>query len=233
MNYGNIITQYYAGMTTILKFFILYILSKWYGIFFGFPFLYLYFRIYKIIINKKYNLLSLSLKDQYLILKSIFSGKINIKEINLDKNSQKEDIIKIIKEFINNNYIFKRILIYKWYNYYWRQLNEKEIEKNIKINIDNNIDNELNKKFNLIKEPFYKLFLIKNENDYKIIIKYNFIMNEKYVNLLNNYINEKNIKGSKKQKHNKFIALFMDFITYPIQLIFELLIIIFLSNKNI
>ena len=231
MKYGNIIKQYYAGMTIILKFFILYILSKWYGIFFGFPFLYLYFRIYKIIINKKYNLLSLSLKDQYLILKSIFSGKINIKEINLDKNSQKEDIIKIIKEFINNNYIFKRILVYKWNNYYWRQLNEKEIEKNIKI--DNNIDNELNKKFNLIKEPFYKLFLIKNENDYKIIIKYNFIMNEKYVNLLNNYINEKNIKENIKQKHNKYIALFMDFITYPIQLIFELLIIIFLSNKNI
>ena len=148
MNHGNIIAQYYAGMTTILKFFILYILSKWYSILFGFPFLYLYFRIYKIIINKKYNLFSLSLKDQYLILKSIFSGKININEINLDKNSKKEDIIKIIKEFINNNYIFKRILVYKWNNYYWRQLNEKEIEKN--INIDNNIDNELNKKFNLL-----------------------------------------------------------------------------------
>ena len=58
-------------------------------------------------------------------------------------------------------------------------------------------------------------------------------MNERYVNLFDNYINEKNIKESKIRKQNKFIALFMDFITYPIQLIFELLIIIFLLNKNI
>ena len=236
MYFRNVITPYYGGMTSILKIFALYILSKWYGITFGLPFLFLFFRIYHIIINKKYNLSPLSINDQYLILKSLFFGKINTKEINLKSSTshKKEDIIKIIKDFINNNYTFKRALVYKWNNYYWGKLNEQQIDKQI-IDNQENIENKLNKKFNMLKEPPYKIFLIenKNENSLKIIFKYNSLINEKYGLLLDNYLNEMNIKEIKKNQMNKLLKVLIDFVGYPIQIILETLVIIFLSIKNI
>ena len=68
----NLLIPYYASMTSILKIFILYILSKWYGIAFGFPFVFLFFKAYQIIINKRYNFLPFTLFDYFHILKSIF-----------------------------------------------------------------------------------------------------------------------------------------------------------------
>ena len=234
----DFLTQYNAGMTSILKFFILFILSKWYGISFGYPFLFLFFRVYKIIINKRYNLSSLSLKEEYIILKYIITGKIYIKEINIkpDINKKKEDIVKIIKEFLNSYNIFKRLLFFKWNNYYWRKLDEKEIEENIFYCLeDENLKKKLNKKFNLLKEPSYKIYFIEKEkNNYKIIFKYNSLINEKYSVLLNNLINENNNNKEikiKEEKGNKIIKIIIDFITYPIYLILETLIILFI-NKN-
>lgn len=236
MKFSDFITSYNAGMTSILKFFLLYILSKWYGITFGLPFLFLFFRAYKIIINKKYNLSSLSLQEQYLILISILSRKINIKEIILkqDDNKKKEDIINLLKEFLNKNNIFKRILVYKWNNYYWRKLTEKEIENNIICNIESErLEKKLKKEFNLLKESSYKIFLIENEkNSFKILFKFNSLIKEKYFDLFYDLINSENNKEKVETKKNKLFQLLIDFITFPIYLIFETLIILFLSIRN-
>ena len=235
MRVGNILTPYYAGMTSILKFFALYILSKWYGISFGYPFIFLFFKIYQIIMGKKYNLSSFSIVDQFLIIKSLLFNKIYIKEINLKSynNKKKEDIIKKLKEFINENSSFKRIIYYKLNNFYWRNLEEKEIDIVIIDKIDN-LDNKLNKKFNLLREPSYKFFLLENGSEVlKIIFKYNSLINESHIDLLIEFLNGNDNKITKKKKINKILKIFFEFIIYPIYTFFEILIIIFLSSKAI
>jgi len=235
MRVGNILTPYYAGMTSILKFFALYILSKWYGISFGYPFIFLFFKIYQIIMSKKYNLSSFSIVDQFLIIKSLLFNKIYIKEINLKSynNKKKEDIIKKLKEFINENSSFKRIIYYKLNNFYWRNLEEKEIDIVIIDKIDN-LDNKLNKKFNLLREPSYKFFLLENGSEVlKIIFKYNSLINESHIDLLIEFLNGNDNKITKKKKINKILKIFFEFIIYPIYTFFEILIIIFLSSKAI
>jgi len=233
MRVGNLLTPYYAGMTSILKFFALYILSKWYGISFGYPFIFLFFKIYQIIMNKRYNLSPFSIVDQFLIMKSLLFEKIYIKKIDLKSydNKKREDIIQKLKEFIKENSSFKRIIYYKWNNYYWRNLEEKEIDIVIIDKIDN-YDNKLNKKLNLLREPSYKFFLLENGSEvFRIIFKYNSLMNDYHVNLLIEFLNDSDIKTTKKKKINKILKIIFEFITYPIQIFFEILIIIFLSNK--
>ena len=235
MRVGNILTPYYAGMTSILKFFALYILSKWYGISFGYPFIFLFFKIYQIIMNKRYSLSSFSIVDQFLIIKSLLLEKIYIKNINLksDNNKKKEDIIQKLKEFIKENSSFKRIIDYKWNNYYWRNLEEKEIDIVIIDKIDN-LDSKLNKKFNLLREPSYKFFLLENGSEIlRIIFKYNSVMNDYHVDLLIEYLNGNDIKTTKKKKINKILKIVFEFTAFPIQILFEILIIILLSNKAI
>ena len=235
MRVGNILTPYYAGMTSILKFFALYILSKWYGISFGYPFIFLFFKIYQIIMNKRYSLSPFSIVDQFLIMKSLLLEKIYVKKINLKSNNNKkrEDIIQKLKEFIKENSSFKRIIDYKWNNYYWRNLEEKEIDIVIIDKIDN-LDSKLNKKFNLLREPSYKFFLLENGSEvFSIIFKYNSLMNDYHVDLLIEFLNDNDIKTTKKKKINKILKIIFEFITYPIQILFEILIIIFLSNKAI
>ena len=232
MIFGDLLNQYNAGITSIIKIFLLYILSKWYGISFGFPFIFLFFRIYQIIINKKYNLSSLLLEDQYLILNYLFFGKIFIKEMNITKDNgkKKEDIIKKLKDFLKENYFFKRRLVYKYNNYYWRNLDEHEIDKIFTENLEN-LEKQLNKKFFLLKEPPYKIFINENENNIKIIVKYNSLIKNKFIDSLISYLNN-NVKEKENQKHTKLFKLFFDFITYPIQLFFEILIILFLPIKS-
>ena len=235
MRVGNILTPYYAGMTSILKFFALYILSKWYGISFGYPFIFLFFKIYQIIMSKKYNLSSFSIVDQFLIIKSLLFNKIYIKEINLKSynNKKKENIMQKLKEFIKENSSFKRIIYYKLNNFYWRNLEEKEIDIVIIDKIDN-LDNKLNKKFNLLREPSYKFFLLENGSEVlKIIFKYNSLINESHIDLLIEFLNGNDNKITKKKKINKILKIFFEFIIYPIYTFFEILIIIFLSSKAI
>ena len=235
MRVGNILTPYYAGMTSILKFFALYILSKWYGISFGYPFIFLFFKIYQIIMNKRHSLSPFSIVDQFLIMKSLLLEKIYVKKINLKSynNKKREDIIHKLKEFIKENSSFKRIIDYKWNNYYWRNLEEKEIDIVIIDKIDN-LDSKLNKKFNLLREPSYKFFLLENGSEvFSIIFKYNSLMNDYHVDLLIEFLNDNDIKTNKKKKINKILKIIFEFITYPIQILFEILIIIFLSNKAI
>ena len=235
MRVGNILTPYYAGMTSILKFFALYILSKWYGISFGYPFIFLFFKIYQIIMNKRYSLSPFSIVDQFLIMKSLLLEKIYVKKINLKSydNKKREDIIQKLKEFIKENSSFKRIIDYKWNNYYWRNLEEKEIDIVIIDKIDN-LDSKLNKKFNLLREPSYKFFLLENGSEvFSIIFKYNSLMNDYHVDLLIEFLNDNDFKTTKKKKINKILKIVFEFIAFPIQILFEILIIIFLSNKAI
>ena len=224
----NLIIPYYASMTSILKIFILYILSKWYGISFSFPFMFLFIKIYQIVIYKRYNYSSLTINDYFLIIKSFFQKNF-IKEIKL-KTNKKEEIIRLIKQFINDHNSLKKILVYKYCNYYYKILTEEELYKKIIIIINdiepNNLKKELSKKFNLLREPNYKIFY--DEKLQKLIIKYNHITNES-ISLLEKYIEDENDKKNKNIKMNKYVKLIFEFISFPIYLLLEIIIIFLLS----
>ena len=224
----NLFIPYYASMTSILKFFILYILSKWYGISFSFPFMFLFFKIYQIIIYNRYQYSSLTINDYILIMKSFFQNNL-IKEIKL-KSNNKEEIIRLIKQFINDNNSLKKILVYKYCNYYYRTLTEEELNnKAINIIDDNkfnNLEKELNKNFELLKEPNYKIFY--DEKLQKLIIKYNHITKESII-LIEKYIEDKYDKKNKNIKMNKYVKLIYEFISFPFYLFLEIIIIFLLS----
>ena len=224
----NLITPYYASMTSVLKFFILYILSKWYGISFAFPFIFLFFKIYQIIIFKRYNFSPLTINDYLLILKSFFQKNL-IKEIKL-KSNKKEEIIRLIKQFINENNSLQKILVYKYCNYYYKILTGEKLYKKTIIIIDENkkinLDKEISKKFDLTKEPSYKIFY--EEKQEKIIIKYNHMAYES-INLLEKYIDDTKDKKNKNIKSNKFMKLIFEFISFPFYLFLEIIIIFLLS----
>ena len=224
----NLITPYYASMTSVLKFFILYILSKWYGISFAFPFIFLFFKIYQIIIFKRYNFSPLTINDYLLILKSFFHKNLT-KGIKL-KSNKKEEIIRLIKQFINENNSLQKILVYKYCNYYYKISTGEELYKNTIIIIDENkkinLDKEISKKFDLTKEPSYKIFY--EEKQEKIIIKYNHMAYES-INLLEKYIDDTKDKKNKNIKSNKFMKLIFEFISFPFYLFLEIIIIFLLS----
>ena len=223
----NLLIPYYASMTSILKIFILYILSKWYGVSFAFPFVFLFFKVYQITINKRYNFLPLTLFDYFHILKSIFQ-KNYIKEINLKINIQKEEIIKLLKQLINNSNDLKKVIVYKNCNYYWKILPYEALENKIIIDKDiNNLNLKLNKKFELLKEPSYKLIFVEKGN--KLIIKYNSIT-FKYINFFCKYLEENCDNANfKEKKINKFIKLILELVTFPLYLSLEIIIIFLLS----
>ena len=234
MSFIEIINQYYSIMTSILKIFIIYIISNWYGFSFAFPFIFFFIRIYQIIINKIYNIYPLSLNEQLKILKCIFKDKINIKEINLkNTNIKKEDIIKKIKEYINNVYILKRRLIYKLHNYYWAELNEKEIIKNI-----SETEKKKDNKIKILKEIPYKIYVIENssginDNALKLVFQFNSLFHEKNFESLIDYLQDdnKDNNSKKKKNKNKLIKICLDFISFPFQIILEILLLLFLSTK--
>ena len=224
----NLITPYFASMTSVLKFFILYILSKWYGIFFAFPFIFLFFKIYQIIIFKRYNFSPLTINDYLLILKSFFHKNLT-KGIKL-KSNKKEEIIRLIKQFINENNSLQKIIVYKYCNYYYKILTGEKLYKKTIIIIDENkkinLDKEISKKFDLTKEPSYKIFY--EEKQEKIIIKYNHMAYES-INLLEKYIDDTKDKKNKNIKSNKFMKLIFEFISFPFYLFLEIIIIFLLS----
>ena len=226
----NLITPYYASMTSVLKFFILYILSKWYGIFFAFPFIFLFFKIYQIIIFKRYNFSPLTINDYLLILKSFFHKNLT-KGIKL-KSNKKEEIIRLIKQFINENNSLQKILVYKYCNYYYKILTGEKLYKKTIIIIDENkkinLDKEISKKFDLTKEPSYKIFY--EEKQEKIIIKYNHMAYES-INLLEKYIDDTKDKKNKNIKSNKFMKLIFEFISFPFYLFLEIIIIYITAKK--
>jgi hypothetical protein len=159
--------------------------------------------------NKRYSLFSFTIVDQFLIIKSLLLEKIYIKNINLksDNNKKREDIIQKLKEFIKENSSFKRIIYYKWNNYYWRNLEEKEIDIVIIDKIDN-LDSKLNKKFNLLREPSYKFFLLENGSEIlRIIFKYNSVMNDYHVDLLIDFLNGKDIKTTQQTVLRKLFVV--------------------------
>ena len=225
----NLLIPYYASMTSILKIFILYILSKWYGVSFAYPFIFLFFKTYQIIISRRYNFFPLTIFDYFHILKSIYKKNF-IKEIKLKTNIQKEEIIKLWKEFINNNKELKKVIIYNFCNYYWKILPYEELENKAIIDKDiSNLNAKINKKFELLKEPNYKLIFVEKGN--KLIIKYNSIT-FKYINIFCKCLEDNNDKVDfKEKKINKFLKLIFEFFTYPIYLSFEIIIVFLLSIK--
>ena len=222
----NLIIPYYASMTSVLKFFVLYILSKWYGASFAFPFIFLFSKVYQIIMNKRYNFLPLTIIDYFHILKSIYQKNF-IKKINI-KSKKKEEIILLIKSFINESIDLKKLLVYKYCNYYWKILNTDELYN--KVIIDKEIDNlnkKLTKKLELLKTPNYQIFF--DEKGEELVIKYNYIT-FRYIDLLEKYIFENNDKNSfKNKKMNKLVRLIIEFFTFPIYLGFEIIIVFLLS----
>ena len=224
----NIIIPYYASMTSVLKFFALYLISRWYGVSFAFPFLFLLLKTYQIFINKLYNFFPLTIVDYFHIIKSIYH-KNYIKEIKLKSNYKKEEIIKLIKQFINNNNELRKVIVYKFCNYYWKKINDEEIFNKVFIIIkeDDNLDKKLSRKFELLKEPSYKIYF--DENKQRVIVKYNDITFDN-IFLLEKYIEESYDKKTiKNKKGNKFIKLIIEFVTFPIYLLLEIIVIITLS----
>ena len=226
MKIFNLFIPYYASMTSVLKFFVLYLLSKWYGISFAFPFMFLCTKIYQRFIYKRYNFLPLTINDYFLIIKSIFQ-KNYIKEIKIDVIN-KEKIIKLIKQFINENNTLNRILVYKYCNYYWKILKGEDLFNKVIINKEiNNLEKKLSKKFELLKGPNYKIFI--DEAKQKIFIKYNSIFFQ-YINLIELYIDEMyDKKYIKNKKTNKFVKIILEFISFPIYLFLEIIVIFLLS----
>ena len=174
-----------------------------------------------------HNYILLTLFDYFHILKSIFQ-KNYIKEINLKINIQKEEIIKLLKQFINNGNDLKKVIVYKNCNYYWKILPYEELENKIIIDKDiNNLNLKLNKKFELLKEPSYKLIFVEKGN--KLIIKYNSIT-FKYINFFCKYLEENCGNANfKEKKMNKFIKLILELVTFPLYLSLEIIIIFLLS----
>ena len=223
----NLLIPYYASMTSVLKIFILYILSKWYGISFAYPFIFLFFKAYQIIIHKRYKIFPLTTIDYIHILKSIYQ-KSYIKEIKIKANKEKDEIIKLMKQFIALNNNLKKILVYNFCNYYWKILTVDEIINKVIIDKEiNDLEKKLDKKFELLKEPSYKIYFLDNKQ--KLVIKYNSI-NYEDVNLLAKYIEYNNEKKNiNNKKLNKFVKLMIEFITFPLYLSLEIVIIFLLS----
>ena len=227
----NSIEIYLGSMTSIIKLFIIYLLSKWYGIS-GYIFCFLFLRIYYIILNRLFKFDYISIFDQINILREIFSSKIKSKETIIleEEYDNFESLLNNIRE---NNIVIKynnffRTFVYKWNNFYWRQLNKNEISKAI-IKGDN-LNDKINKKINIRKEPLFQILIIgNNKKGNKVIIKYTYLINELYVEQFIKII--KNIHFKNINEPNKILDLIFEFIFYPIHIFLEIIIIFIFNFK--
>ena len=227
----NSIEIYLGSMTSIIKLFIIYLLSKWYGIS-GYIFCFLFLRIYYIILNRLFKFDYISIFDQINILREIFSSKIKSKETIIleEEYDNFKSLLNYIRE--NNTVIkynnFFRTFVYKWNNFYWRQLNKNEISKAI-IKGDN-LNDKINKKINIRKEPLFQILIIgNNKKGNKVIIKYTYLINELYVEQFIKII--KNIHFKNINEPNKILDLIFEFIFYPIHIFLEIIIIFIFNFK--
>ena len=225
----NSIEIYLGSMTSIIKLFIIYLLSKWYGIS-GYIFCFLFLRIYYIILNRLFKFDYISIFDQINILREIFSSKIKSKE-TIILEEEYDNFKSLLNNIRENNTVIKynnffRTFVYKWNNFYWRQLNKNEISKAI-IKGDN-LNDKINKKINIRKEPLFQILIIgNNKKGNKVIIKYTYLINELYVEQFIKII--KNIHFKNINEPNKILDLIFEFIFYPIHIFLEI-IIIFIFN---
>ena len=225
----NSIDAYFGLMTSIIKLFILYLLTKWYGVS-GYIFLFLFLRIYYIIINKIYNLANLSFVDQINILKEIFTSNIRTKEAIIFNNNYFEKLLKDMTEYVfpKPNKLFRKF-IYKWNNIYWIKLNKLDIEKTI-IRGDN-LDDKINKKINIKKDPISQIFILnKGQEVNKVIYKYSYLIDEIYAEQFMKLILGSHFKNINEP--SKIVDLIFEFIVFPIQIFLEIIIIIIFYIKN-
>ena len=227
----NSIEIYLGSMTSIIKLFIIYLLSKWYGIS-GYIFCFLFLRIYYIILNRLFKFDYISIFDQINILREIFSSKIKSKE-TIILEEEYDNFKSLLNNIRENNTVIKynnffRTFVYKWNNFYWRQLNKNEISKAI-IKGDN-LNDKINKKINIRKEPLFQILIIgNNKKGNKVIIKYTYLINELYVEQFIKII--KNIHFKNINEPNKILDLIFEFIFYPIHIILEIIIIFIFNFK--
>ena len=225
----NSIDAYFGLMTSIIKLFILYLLTKWYGVS-GYIFLFLFLRIYYIIINKIYNLANLSFVDQINILKEIFISNIRTKEAIILNNNYFEKLLKDMTEynFSEPNKLFRKF-IYKWNNIYWIKLNKLDKEKLI-IRGDN-LDDKINKKINIKKDPISQIFILnKGQEVNKVVYKYSYLIDEIYAEQFMKLILGSHFKNINEP--SKIVVLIFEFIVFPIQIFLEIIIIIIFYIKN-
>ena len=226
---------YFGAITSIIKLFILYIQTKSYGIS-GYLFLFLYIKIYQIIINKIFNLSPISFSDQINILREIFSSYIKIKEAIIDDNDYQifENLIEQITMNYNNiikaDKYFFRILTYKLNNYYFRKLNKIEIEKCV-IKSDNELGDKIKKKINIKIEPLFQIFISNDkQNKNRIIFKYTHLIPELYAETFIKIVKGEHIYNINEP--NKIVILIFEFFLFPIQIILEIIIIILFYTHN-
>ena len=230
MELSKILQVYFGAITSIIKLFILYILTKSFGIS-GYLFLFLYIKIYQMIINKIYNLFPISFSNQINILRHIFSSYIKIKEAIIDDNDYQnfENLIEQIKNKINiiindDDKYFFRILTYKLNNYYFRNLDKFEIEKCF-IKSDDDLRDKLMKKINIKNEPFVQIFISNDrKNKNRIILKYTDLTLEIFCETFIKAVRGEHIYDINYP--SKILDLIFEFILFPIQIILEIIIII-------
>lgn len=216
--------KFFCLMVSIIKLSIIYLLSKWYGLS-GYIFLFLFQRIYYIIIYQIYNLEYISISDQINLLKEIFSSKIRTKLAILYEDEYEffESLLKNIKDYNITNYDnFFKTFTYKWNNYYWRKLNKTEIQKAI-IKGDN-LDDKIYKKIKIKSEPLFQILILSKGKITIVILKYTYLINDLYAEQFIKAIRRTHIKTINEP--SKILNLIVEFLLFPIQIFFDIIIII-------
>ena len=234
MNSPNFLSPFYIGITSVLKIFFLYILTKWYGLLFSISFFYMFFRVYQLIIYKINNLIPLSFSDLINLGKYIFKKDI-FKEIKFEKPKGKEEIIDSIKNFLSNTSVFQKKIVYKRNNFYWIKINDLEqLYNQICFNNGEEIKKIKERKINIFKSIPYKIIISENKNELKLYLQLTPLIDEKYFKLLLKFINEtkNNIEVDENKRLPKIIVLLYNIILYQIQFLVEIIIVLLLTIKN-
>ena len=186
----NIILIIEDLFSTTFKIILFYRIIKWQGFLFGFPFFILLFSCYRIIISKIFKLIPLTPLD-ICFYSNNNSNRFNIISI-LEINNFNYEIIKntFINKSIKNIKKLRLKLIYKFYNYYWKEFDIENIIKNVFIykeiphnNFNTYINQEINSFIDVNKHFPYEIHCIKftnpnNNNKGAILFKFDHLMSD-------------------------------------------------------
>ena len=230
---NNLIGLYFSISKSIIKLFILYISFKWYGIS-GYILLFLFEKLYNLLINKIYDLSNISFIDKINILKEIFTSDIKTKEVIITDDLLKKfgNVLEQMKSNVKINdegECYFRILTYKLNDYYWRKLNKIEIEKSIIKS--NNLGDKLFKKINIKKEPPFEIIIIKEGiNKNRVIFKYTHLIPDIYAQQFIKIIKDEHFLNINEP--SIILDSIFELILFPIHIILELIIIIIFYIMN-
>ena len=234
MNSSNFLSPFYIGITSVLKLFFLYILTKWYGLAFSVPFFYMFFRLYQLIIYTIYKLIPLNFSDLLNLGKCLFQRDI-FEEIKFKKSKTKEEIIDSIKIFLSKINAFQRKIIYKRANFYWIKVNDKEqLYNQICYKNEEEIKKLKDKKINILKSIPYKIIINEEKNGFKLYLQLSALIDKKYCKELLEFINESksNVQIGENKKLPKIIDLLFNIALYQIQFLVEIIIVLLMTIKS-